>query len=243
MKCIAIVTLHDACPSFASRTFNITQELEKLEIRYNIGLVPFFNGEQDLPRFSKFVEEIKCCRAEIALHGLYHETRRHQIDNFGRRTKAAAEQEIRAGLHIFQEVGIDPMVFIPPCWQLNINSIKTLVKLKFRLTEIQEKLVLIFQRTFKKIQVPKVLNWDSCGDPEKNIVNIDRNRRHFKLLYQQRTEMIRIALHPRDPHEALKDQKNMISQLKDQGYQFVTYGEIITKLQRCLANSYASSSN
>lgn len=235
MKSIAIVTLHDACPSFASRTFKITQELEKLEIRYNIGLVPFFYGEQDLPRFSKFVEEIKSCRAEIALHGLYHETRRRQIDNFGTSTKATAEQEIRAGLHIFQEVGLDPTVFIPPCWQLNINSIETLAKLKFRLTEIQEKLILIFQRTFKKIPVPKVLNWDSCADPEKNIVNIGRNRRRFELLHEQKIEMIRIALHPRDPFEALEDQKNMISRLKDQGYQFVTYSEIIPKLQRFLA--------
>jgi hypothetical protein len=39
-------------------------------------------------------------------------------------------------------------------------------ELKFRLTEIQEKLILIFQRAFKKIPVPKVLNWDSYGDPE-----------------------------------------------------------------------------
>jgi predicted deacetylase len=240
LKCIAIVTLHDACPSFASRTFKITTELEKLEIKYNIALVPFFNGEQDLPRFSKFVEEIKYCRAQIALHGLYHETRRRQIDNFGTSTKATAEQEIRAGLHIFQEVGIDPTVFIPPCWQLNINSIKTLVKLKFRLTEIQEKLILIFQRTFKKIPVPKVLNWDSCADPEKNIVNIGRNRRRFELLHKQKIEIIRIALHPRDPFEALEDQKNMISRLKDQGYQFVTYSEIIPKLQKYLVNGHAS---
>jgi predicted deacetylase len=237
----AIVTLHDACPSFASRTFKITKELEKLQIKYNIALVPFFNGEQDLPRFSKFVEEIKHCRAEIALHGLYHETR-SQIDNFGTSTKATAEQEIRAGLHIFQEVGLDPTIFVPPCWQLNTNSIETLAKLKFRLTEIQEKLILIFQRTFKKIPFPKVLNWDSCADPEKNIVNIGRNRRRFELLHKQKIEMIRIALHPRDPYEALEDQKNMISRLKDQGYQFVTYSEIIPKLQKYPVNGHSSCS-
>jgi len=221
LKSLAIVTLHDACPVFSSRMFKITLELEKLEIRYNIGLVSFFYGEQDLPRFFKYVEEIKNCRAEIALDGLYHETRRRHINNFGTSTKATAEQEIREGLHIFQEVGLDPAVFIPPCWQLNINSIETLVKLKFRLTEIQEELVYIFQRTFK-IPVPKVFNWDSCADPEKNIVNIGRNRRRFELLHKQTIEMIRIALHPRDPYEALEDQKNMLSRLKNQGYQFVT---------------------
>jgi hypothetical protein len=55
MQLLAIVTLHDACPAFSSRTFEITEQLENLEVRYNIGLVPFFNGEQDLPRFPKFV--------------------------------------------------------------------------------------------------------------------------------------------------------------------------------------------
>ena len=57
---LAIVTLHDACPIFSTRTFRITEELERLKIDYNIGLVPFFNGEQDLPRFPKFIEQIKC---------------------------------------------------------------------------------------------------------------------------------------------------------------------------------------
>ena len=43
----------------------------------------------------------------------------------------------------------------------------------------------------------KVLNWDSTGHPEKNIPNIVRDRRRFKLLDQRKAEMIRIALHPR----------------------------------------------
>ena len=114
MQLLAIVTLHDACPAFSSMTYEINEQLEKLEVRYNIGLVPFFNGEQDLPRFPKFVKQIECCSAEIALHGLYHENKRHQIDDFSTRTKAYAEQEIRAGLQIFQQVGLYPTIFIPP---------------------------------------------------------------------------------------------------------------------------------
>ena len=94
MKSLGIVTLHDACPSFSSRTFRIAKELEKLEIRYNIGLVPFFNGEQDLPRFLGFVDKIKSCKGEIVLHGLYHENRRGFCDDFHTRTKAAAEEAV-----------------------------------------------------------------------------------------------------------------------------------------------------
>jgi predicted deacetylase len=104
---LGIVTLHDACPASSSRTFEISEQLEKLQVRYNIGLVPFFNGEQDLPRFPKFVDKIKSYKgSEIALHGLYHDNKRHQIDDFSTRTKAYAEQQIRAGLQIFQQVGL-----------------------------------------------------------------------------------------------------------------------------------------
>lgn len=228
---LAIVTLHDACPAFSSRTFRITQELEGLEIPYNIGLVPFFNGEQDLPRFPKFVEKVKCCKGEIALHGLYHENKRHQIDDFRTKTKVLAEQEIRAGLQILKEVGIHPTVFIPPCWKLNIYSIQVLEKLKFKLTEIQEKLVLILSRSFRKIAVPKVLNWDSCGDQQRNIINIGINKSRFNVLIKEKPEIVRIALHPRDPYCALEDQKRMISKMKEEGYLFLTYSDLVPRLQ------------
>ena len=62
-------------------------------------------------------------------------------------------------------------MFIPPGWKLNDSSIEVLRKLGFRLAETQEKIVLLSHKAFKKIKVPKVLNWDSSGYPERNIVN------------------------------------------------------------------------
>ncbi|MFZ0896350.1 MAG: hypothetical protein WAZ77_17770 [Candidatus Nitrosopolaris sp.] len=104
-------------------------------------------------------------------------------------------------------------------------------KLGFRLTEIMEKYVLLDSRTFKKIETPKVLSWDSYEDPEKNIVTITRNRIRFKLLTKEdKRRLIRIALHPRDPYHALEDQKEMILQLKDQGYELLWYGDLIHRL-------------
>jgi len=63
------------------------------------------------------------------LHGLYHEKKNGQFDNFHKRTKADAQEQIRAGLEIFQEIGINTNVFIPPAWKLNNSSIKVLEKL------------------------------------------------------------------------------------------------------------------
>ena len=75
-------------------------------------------------------------------------------------------------LEIFEEIGIKSNVFIPPAWKLNESSIKVLEKLGFILTEMQEEFILLSDKTFRKIKVPKVLNWDSTGYPEKNIVNL-----------------------------------------------------------------------
>src|SRR5919198_5472467 len=155
----------------------------------------------------------------IALHGLYHENRKHQLNDFHSRSKAVAEEEIWAGLEIFQEVRIKSNVFIPQALKLNDNSIKVLEKLGFRLAEIQKKFVLISQRQFKKIAIPEVLNWDSYGYPhKKNIVNIKRNTRRFKFLVKKKSEIIKIALHPRDPFQVLNEQLEIVTQLIDQRY-------------------------
>jgi predicted deacetylase len=229
---LAVVTIHNACPAFSSKIFKFAEELEALDISYNIALIPFFNEKQDLPSFPEFVDKIKSCkRCEIALHGLYHENRNGQFDDFHKTTKAAAEEEIRAGLEIFQEIEIRPNIFVPPAWKLNDSSIEVLEKLGFTLAETQEEFVLFSDKSFKKIKVPKVLNWDSTGYPERNIVNVSRDERRFKLLMEEEPQIIRIALHPRDPHQALKEQKEMISKLKDQRYEMVTYVELIPKLQ------------
>jgi predicted deacetylase len=228
---LAVVTIHDACPAFSSKKFKFTEQLEALDIKYNIALIPFFNEKQDLPSFPAFVDKIKSCkRCEIALHGLYHEDKNGQFDDFHKTTKAAAEEEIRAGLEIFQEIEIRPNVFVPPAWKLNDSSIEVLEKLGFSLAETQEEYILLSE-AFRKIKVPKVLNWDSTGYPERNIVNVSKDERRFKLLMEEEPQIIRIALHPRDPHQALKEQKEMISKLKDQRYKMVTYRELIPKLQ------------
>src|SRR3989441_830363 len=224
----AIVTIHDACPAFSKKIFTFTDQLENLGIDYNIGLVPFFREKEDLPRFPNFIKQIKNCKGEIALHGLYHEKRNSQHDDFQIRSTAIVEVEIRAGHEIFYESGIsNPNVFIPPSWRLNPYSTKVLKKLRFKLAEIQEKSTLFSpKKKFKKVKVPKVLSWDSCADPKRNIVNIGKNRRHFKQLIEDKVNIIRIALHPRDPVHALNDQIKMIIQLKEQGYEIVKYADV-----------------
>src|SRR4051812_44364866 len=74
-----------------------------------------------------------------------------KIDDFHTRSRAVTEEEIRAGLEIFQEIGINPNVFVAPCWKLNLNTIEVLEKLRFKLSELQEKYVLLSPRRSKNI--------------------------------------------------------------------------------------------
>jgi predicted deacetylase len=231
---LGVVTIHDACPAFSKKIFESADELERLNIKFNIALIPFFNEKQDLPRFPEFVGKIKSYNnCQIVLHGLYHELKNGQFDNFHETTEGDAEEQIRAAIEIFREIAIETNVFIPPAWKLNNSSIKVLEKLGFKLAEEQEEYLLLLsqQQEYKKIKLPKVLNWDSTGYPEKNIVNMGRDERAFKLQIEKRPQIIRIALHPRDPEEAIKDQKQMISILKDSAYEIPTYEEIIPKLE------------
>ncbi|PWU82374.1 MAG: hypothetical protein DLM72_02130 [Candidatus Nitrosopolaris wilkensis] len=62
-----------------------------LGIHYKIAFVPFFNEKQDLSRSPNFINQIKNCKGEIALHGLYHEKRNGQIDDFHTRSTAIVD--------------------------------------------------------------------------------------------------------------------------------------------------------
>jgi predicted deacetylase len=229
---LAIVTIHDACPTFSTKIFQLADELEDMKIKFNIALIPFYNENEDLRRFPEFVEKIKSYKqCEIALHGLYHERKNGEFDNFHSVTKAAAEEEIRAGLEILQEVRIKTNVFIPPAWKLNDESIDILEKVGFEFSEMQERLLLISNKSFKKIKVPKVFNWDTTGYPEKNTINIKRDGKRFQDLIKQSPPIIRVALHPRDPTGALEEQKDMMNKLKGENYLMPLYSEIIPKMQ------------
>jgi predicted deacetylase len=227
-KKFAIVTIHDACPTFSTKIFKLADELEGLGIKFNIALIPFFKEKEDLPSFPGFVEKIKSYKeCEISLHGLYHERKNGMFDDFHSVTKATAEEEIRAGLEIFQEIKIKTNVFIPPAWKLNAESIEILEKEGFEFSEMQERLVLLSNNEFKKIKVSKVFNWDSTGYPKKNTINIRRDEKRFQDLIIQTPPIVRIALHPRDPYEALNQQKDMINRLKDEDYHVLVYSDII----------------
>lgn len=233
MNNLAVVTLHDAAPFFSKRIFEFTDAFDNLGINFNVAVIPFFHHKQDLSRFPEFVDKLKSYkRCEKVLHGLYHEDRNGQMDDFHTKPRGTCQEEIGIGLEIIKQVGIKTNVFVPPQWKLSRLAIEQLELLGFGLAEIQEEFLLLSHKRFKKIKVPKVLSWDLTGHPSQNIVRIGTEERRFKLLDDaQGRKMIRIALHPRDPHKVFKKQIDMIRELKDQGYTILLYQELIRKLE------------
>ena len=180
---LAVVTLHDAAPAFSKRIFEFTDAFENLGINFNVAAVPFFHHTEDLSRFPDFVDKLKSYkRCEIVLHGLYHEDRNGQMDDFHTKSEGTTEEELRAGLEIFEQVGIKTSVFIPPQWKLSSGSIEVLEKLGFSLAEMEEEFFLLSHKPYRKIKVPKVLSWDLTGHPDQNVVRIKYRGTSFQTV-------------------------------------------------------------
>jgi predicted deacetylase len=113
---LAVITIHDAAPVFEEKICEFADELDKLNIKFNIAIIPFYKEEQNLTNYPEFVEKIKSYRAlEIALHGLYHNDKKGNLDDFHARSKQQSEVEIKSGLQIITDAGFDSVkTFVPP---------------------------------------------------------------------------------------------------------------------------------
>ena len=77
------------------------------------------------------------------------------------------------------------------------------------------------------MHVKEPINWDLHGDELQNRKEESKPRELFNYLHDEQMPVIRIALHARDPPEALIAQKQMIKILLDDGYEAINYSYII----------------
>jgi hypothetical protein len=237
---LAVITIHDAAPVFEEKICEFADELDKLNIKFNIAIIPFYKEEQKLTNYPEFVEKIKSYRAlEIALHGLYHNDKKGNLDDFHARSKQQSEVEIKSGLQIITDAGFDSVkTFVPPSWYLNVESLQILEDLEFKLAETTDTFLFLEPKqdrdsySIKMTKTDPVLNWDVKGEPNKNIESLEPNRRMFDNLLQKKTNFIRIAIHPKDPLQALQDQKEMIHKLQANNYVFIGYSDVIDHHKR-----------
>jgi predicted deacetylase len=57
---LAIITIHDVDPSHSKEIQRVTEQLNKLKIRYNLSIVPYYSKKYNLKDYSAFCDEISC---------------------------------------------------------------------------------------------------------------------------------------------------------------------------------------
>ncbi len=228
-KLFAIVTMHDVAPEYSEKIFRVADELEKLGIHYNLAIIPYLKKKNNLiSRNPEFVKKVLEYEQEVALHGNYHETDDGKIEDFHTFSIEEAKKHLQNAINVLKEAGIsNTTVFVPPTWAINKPTIDDLIQLGFKLVEGKEEILIIDSKKTRKLHAG-VLNWDQSGSPEKNKEYLTKNKQLYSLeVMQKNSRLVRIAIHPRDPEEALQDQIEMIQGLKDKNYSFINYGEMI----------------
>src|SRR5919202_1101888 len=232
---LAIITIHDVNPSHSGEVLKTCYELDKLKIRYNLSIIPYYRKKYNLKDHRAFCDDIssllKSGNVDLTLHGLYHQTD-GKFDDFDTQSKEEEKQEIQEGLDILSAVNLPrPSMFIPPAWHLSRQCIEALKELNFSMAESMTDLEFI-QKAKKYILSP-VMNWDQQGDKEKNKQTLQQNKEMFYgRLFNvngKTNGLYRMAIHPpHDPDGALQDQIEMIKYLKEkEGYELIKYSDLL----------------
>jgi predicted deacetylase len=232
---LSLVTIHDVNPSCSGKLQKITDELNKLKIKYNLSIVPNYqygNNLIDNPAFCEQISKLlQSDRVELTLHGYYHELE-GKIEDYDSESKEEEKIDLKKGLDILTSVKLPkPFTFIPPSWFLSRQAIEALKDFEFEIAEANSDLEFI--KRGKKYIISPVMNWDKQGDKEKNKQSLSLNKKEFyDHLFNIGGEsygLFRMAIHPpHDPDEALSDQIEMIKYLMEkEEYSFINYRDLL----------------
>jgi predicted deacetylase len=230
-----LITIHDVNPTCSEKLQKITDKLNKLEIKYNLSIVPnyqYSNNLIDNPAFCEQVSKLlQSEKVELTLHGYYHEFE-GKIEDYDSESKEEEKIDLKKGLDILSSVKLPkPFTFIPPSWFLSRQAIEALKDFEFEIAEANSDLEFI--KRGKKYIISPVMNWDKQGDKEKNIQSLSLNKKEFyDHLFNIGGEsygLFRMAIHPpHDPDEALADQIEMIKYLmENEEYSFINYRDLL----------------
>ena len=136
---LAIITIHDVYPLYLEKILRVSDELNKLKIKYDLSIVPYYNKKYNLKDYVDFCNQISSLlqsgdNVELSLHGLYHQLD-GKLEDFDTESKEEEKEEIQEGLDILSASNLPrPSTFIPPAWHLNRQAIEALKELNFRIS-------------------------------------------------------------------------------------------------------------
>ena len=241
---VAIITIHDVNPSHSEKILKTCYELNKLKIKYNLSIVPYYRKRYNLNDYAAFCGQISSLlqsgNIELTLHGFYHQTD-GQFEDFDTGSKEEEKLEIQKGLEILLAAKLPrPLMFIPPGWNLSRQCIEALKELNFKMSESMTDLEFI--QKGKKYILHPVMNWDQQGDKEKNKQTLEQNKQMFyNRIFNvngKTNGLFRMAIHPPyDPEEALADQIEMIRYIREkEDYELIKYSDLLRLEEEEISN-------
>jgi predicted deacetylase len=168
----------------------------------------------------EFMKTIKSYNRPIALHGVYHEHNGNP-EEFHNISIKNTESEIQKGVNILNYMAIKSDVIVPPTWTVIKQTMEILDKLHFNIVETDEEILVLKMNQ----DCMQILNWDR-GSKEMNKVFCSINKQLYEKKVMGNTQLVRIAIHPKDDKEAFEDQKEMLQGLKKINYTYLHYDEI-----------------
>src|SRR4051812_34440650 len=99
-KKLSLITIHDVNPSCSEKLQTITDELNKLNVKYNLSIVPNYDKKYNLEDNHDFCDQISTLlhqqsnNVELTLHGLYHWID-GKIEDFDSQSKEEEKKDIK----------------------------------------------------------------------------------------------------------------------------------------------------
>lgn len=147
-------------------SINLTDTILRNDMSVTLGVVPGLDIDKDAVIKNYLVSKSTNPRVEIAQHGYTHQ------EHYGQMNEKEAYRITKLGRQkMISILGVSPVTFIPPYLEYNVDTLKAIKKLDFKIISpeeeyrIDKKILIVGYNVFTKSELSSELN------PVDNIVN------------------------------------------------------------------------
>ncbi len=237
-----IVSLHDVAPSKAELCRRWLDELERLDVRASLLVVPGTWNGQTLQSAPHFVEWLKAAQSrghEIVLHGYCHSVDPSFCDShtrafigkllgrgceeFWNLPYSEAKRRLQLGVDALREHGFSPRGFVAPGWLMSPDTYLALKSVGLEYTTTHCGII-----TVSELASTRILTLSQRPQSILSKVGITVNFAASTTFIKSKKDF-RLAVHPNDlVNKRVRDSNiRIIQKAISHGYNISTYGEKI----------------
>ncbi|MEN3028058.1 MAG: polysaccharide deacetylase family protein [Aquificaceae bacterium] len=228
----ALLELHDVSPYYKAEFLSILEFLEEVGChRFSLLVVPYFWQRAPLAEDRELVSLIKSTGGEVLLHGYTHKGNKRFQDllwtdgegEFGGLDLRETYERVRAGLELFEYLGLKTEFFVPPAWIGNPYLEDVLYSLGFR--------AVAYRWHIKELAGGALIKSPALTFSNRHLFSWLSLKLlpEFEKLYKKHP-IIRLALHMADFRDGRKVSlwKELLEEFK-KSRRWTSYGELFSK--------------